>query len=84
MYATLYVAGYLAHGGHSSSSGGNSFIGWAEHAAIWRWVSMLTRDCYNAVGFGGALLITAGAAGAFVLWRNRARVSATIRRGGDR
>ncbi|WP_182878774.1 hypothetical protein [Mycobacteroides abscessus] len=45
---------------------------------------MLTRDCYNAVGFGGALLITAGTVGAFLLWHGRGRVAATVRRGGDR
>ncbi len=85
MSVTLYFAGYLAHGGHSSSSGGNAFVRWAEHAAIWRWVNMLTRDCYNAVGFGGALALSAVVVGGFALWRYRGRVSAAlVRRGGGR
>ncbi|SHQ46962.1 hypothetical protein [Mycobacteroides abscessus] len=82
MSVTLYFAGYLAHGGRSSSSGGNAFVRWAEHAAIWRWVSMLTRDCYNVVGFGGALTLTAVVIGAFFLWRYRDQVSAALRRSG--
>lgn len=66
------------------SSGGNGagFLRWAEHAVIWRWFSLLARDCYQAVGFGGALVVAVVVVGGHFLWRFRRRVSAYLRRNG--